>query len=131
MSQLYTFHPLADAKQDEIWRYTYQQWGEEQADKYIDGLHAILQTVAEDIKHPKVRTLPAEVVSGVFFVHYGRHYVFFRLAAMHLPECIQVLSILHDSMDIPARIREELDTLERGGDGSSLHETRLPYPVSS
>jgi len=58
MSVWYTFHPLADAKQDEIWYYSYQQWGMQQADKYIDGLHALLQTVAEDIKHPKVRTLP-------------------------------------------------------------------------
>lgn len=129
MTLLYTFHPLADAKQDEIWHYTYQQWGMAQADKYIDGLHAVLQTVAENIKHPKVRALPAEVAAGVFFVHYGRHYVFFRLAADHLPERIQVLSILHDSMDIPARIQEELEMLERGADGNWLHENRQPYPV--
>lgn len=66
MSQLYTFHPPADAKQDEIWHYTYQQWGIQQADKYIDGLHATLQTVAEDIKHPKIRALPDEIAAGVF-----------------------------------------------------------------
>ncbi len=122
MTLLYTFHPLVDAKQDEIWHYTYQQWGMQQADKYIDGLHAVLQTVAENLKHSKVRALPPEVTTGVFFVHHGKHYVFFRQAADHLPERIQVLTILHDSMDIPARVKEDLDALDQDWGGHFIHE---------
>ncbi len=44
---LYTFHPLADDQQTDIWIYTCQHWGVEQADHYIDGLHEKLASMAE------------------------------------------------------------------------------------
>ena len=52
MSLLYSFHPLADRKQDEIWFYTYEKWGLEQADKYIDELHVALNNIASNLEHP-------------------------------------------------------------------------------
>lgn len=120
---LYSFHPLADKKQDEIWFYTYQKWGLEQADKYIDGLHAVLETVALDLKHPKVRSLPSETAAG----HFGKHYLFFCLAAENVPERIQVLTILHDSMDIPARVKEDLVLLEQTEGDDLIHEQDASY----
>lgn len=62
------------------------------------------------------------MTTGVFFVHYGKHYVFFRQAAEHLPERIQVLTILHDSMDIPARVKEDLDALNQDWGDNFIHE---------
>ena len=85
---------------------TYKKWGAEQADRYIDGLHESLSKVANDFT--LLRTVPESIISGVNFFHYGRHYVFVRKAAVELPEKIQVLTILHDSMDIPIRLREIL-----------------------
>ncbi len=104
---LYSFHPAADEQQIEIWLYTYKFWGVEQADKYIDGLHRQLAIVAEDFEH--LRELPGAVLPGVKYFHYGRHYVFIREAATYLNKAIQVLAILHDSMDIPARLSEVLE----------------------
>lgn len=33
MTLPYSFHPLADEQQDQIWYYTFTEWGIEQADK--------------------------------------------------------------------------------------------------
>lgn len=106
---LYSFHPVADEQQTDIWLYTYKRWGTEQADKYIDGLHEHLSKIAQDFN--LLRRIPEDVVKGIQFFHYGRHYVFVREAPVHLSEKIQVLTILHDSMDIPRRLGEFLDGL--------------------
>ncbi len=89
-----------------------QQWGVKQADKYIDGLHVALSDVADNIDDVKVRDVPMKLMLPVKFIHhYGRHYLFFREASSNVPEKIQVLTILHDSMDIPQRLVEALRCL--------------------
>lgn len=110
MPESYTFHPLAAQKQIEIWEYTFHEWGIEQADKYIDGLHQQLANICSNLS--LLRHLPSEVAPpDVKFFHYARHYVFVRETPNHPGVKIQVLSILHDSMDIPARLQEELEQL--------------------
>jgi plasmid stabilization system protein ParE len=43
-------------------------------------------------------------LSGVYFIRHQHHYVFFReLSSGELG----VISILHENMDIPARLRED------------------------
>lgn len=111
MKQTYSFHPLADRKLEEIWWYGYQQWGIKQADKYIDGLHTALEEIAEQLDSPTIRDVPQEVIPSVKYIHYGRHYIFFRKASNRVPENIQVLTILQDNMDIPARLAESLANL--------------------
>lgn len=106
---LYSFHPSADEQQTEIWLYTYQHWGAKQADKYIDGLHEYLSKASQDFS--LLRSLPENIIDGIKFFHYGRHYIFVREAASHLSEKIQILSILHDNMDIPIRLHESLEKL--------------------
>ncbi len=103
---LYSFHPVADEQQTDIWIYTCQHWSAEQADKYIDGLHAQLSTVAQDFS--LLRDLPDGINNQVQFFHYRRHYVFLKMAQSHCHEKIRVLAILHDSMDIPVKLRDIL-----------------------
>lgn len=109
-STLYTFHPVADEQQTDIWIYTCQHWGTEQADRYIDGLHTKLAHIADELSLAK--SLPLQMNLNVYFFHYGRHYVFFRKTEKgYYQEKIQVISLLHDSMDVPSRLREVLDQL--------------------
>lgn len=111
MSKLYSFHPNAVEKLDEIWLYGYKQWNEQQADKYIDELYDLLEEIAKDPSYPTIKSIPEHVMPNVKYIHYQRHYIFFREAAPYLEETIQVLTLLQDSMDIPARLRDELDNL--------------------
>ena len=102
----YSFHPSAIEQQTNIWIYTCQHWGEEQADIYIDGLHDKLFIVAEDFT--LLRELPDGIHHQVKFFHYERHYVFLKIASSDCYEKIQVIAILHDRMDIPIKLRELL-----------------------
>ncbi len=98
----YRFYPSADRRQDEIWDYTFEVWDEEQADQYIRQLHKDIQAAAD--KQVPWRVLSHKYLGEVYFIRSGHHHVFFRV----LPGSILgILTILHESMDIPSRLRED------------------------
>jgi plasmid stabilization system protein ParE len=108
----YLFYPTADAAQDRIWNDTVATWGEQQAASYIRGLHAHLRKLSETRalwrRLPNNLVIPADLGTLAYFSRYERHYVFFR----ELPSgMIGVMSILHDRMDAPVRLAEDLATL--------------------
>ena len=105
----YLFYPPADAAQDRIWKDTIIQWGEAQAFTYITGLHAHLQKLSETKalwrRLPSDLVVPADLKVQAFFSRYERHYLFFR----ELPSGkIGIMAILHDRMDIPVRLHEDM-----------------------
>lgn len=105
----YLFYPTADAAQDRIWKDTIIQWGETQAVSYITGLHAHLQKLSETKalwrRLPSDIAIPADLKAQAYFSRYERHYLFFRA----LPSGkIGVMAILHERMDIPVRLHEDL-----------------------
>ena len=102
----YRFFPTANYRQDEIWKYTYDKWGQQQADRYIRELHQRLAEVAE--KKLPWKTLPEMQGISLYFVRYERPYLFFRELSNG---GIGVISILHESMDLPRRLREDLESL--------------------
>lgn len=95
--------PAAQERLLGVWAYTAETWGEAQADDYVSGLvshaHSLLKqrlawgAVKEHRFH------------GVFFTRYRHHYLFFR----EFPNgTIGVLSILHENMDLPRRLKEDV-----------------------
>lgn len=109
----YRFYPRADAAQDKIWQDTADKWGEAQAITYIRGLHAHLQRLAENQliwrKLPQRLAIPADVKREAFFSRYEHHYLFFRVLSNG---DLGVMSILHERMDLPVRLKEDLLALE-------------------
>lgn len=108
----YRFFPRADDAQDKIWRDTVETWGEKQAITYITGLHADLQRLCDDKaiwrKLPQKLAVPADIKREAYFSRYERHYVFFR----ELDNGdLGVMSILHERMDLPVRLKEDLAAL--------------------
>ncbi|WFU04177.1 type II toxin-antitoxin system RelE/ParE family toxin [Rhizobium sp. CB3171] len=108
----YRFYPRADAAQDKIWRDTVEKWGEKQAVTYITGLHTHLQRLCEEKaiwrKLPQRLAVPADVKREAYFSRYEHHYVFFR----ELDNGdLGVMSILHERMDVPVRLAEDLAAL--------------------
>jgi plasmid stabilization system protein ParE len=101
-------YPAARERILEIWDYTEKTWGEEQADEYVRGwVEAI--NAAQGKRH-QWRRLLDEALSGIFFIRCQHHYLFFRELS---DGSLGVISILHESMDIPARLKEDS---ERGED---------------
>ena len=95
-------YPTAKERILEIWYYTEQTWGVAQADKYIRGLVAAVNR-AQSERH-RWRPVVDEEISGVFFIRYQHHYIFFRELSKHT---LGVISILHENMDIPSRLRAD------------------------
>ena len=94
-------HKSAARRMGEIWDYTVEKWGEEQADRYLRTMAACIQALPDnrsEWKSVRDRRLP-----GVFCVRCGHHFLFFR----EIENQIAVISILHESMDIPRRLRDD------------------------
>ena len=109
----YRFYPRADAAQDKIWRDTVTKWNEQQAVTYITGLHRHLQRLCDDRalwrRLPQRLAVPVDIKREAYFSRYERHYVFFRVLDNG---DLGVMSILHDRMDLPVRLMEDLVALD-------------------
>jgi toxin ParE1/3/4 len=110
----YLFHPIADAEQDEIFRSTWERWGQHQAEAYIVGLHAHLALTASS--RGLWRALPnrmgilirSDVM--IYVSRYQRHYIFFR----ELPSgSMGILRIIDVRRDMPKKLRVELARIAR------------------
>jgi len=98
----FRFYPGANKRLDEIWRYTTEHWDEEQAELYIKGLFDSLEERA--MRKHLWRAVRETGFTGVYFFRYEHHFIFFR----ELDEGeIGVISIIHEKMDIPHRLRED------------------------
>jgi len=97
----YRFSPAADKRQDEIWAYTVQTWGEDQAVRYIKGLHKAIQNAAADPKSWHKVNSPN--FPNIFYIRYEKHFIFFRLLSDGV---LGVIDILHERMDIPNRLKD-------------------------
>ncbi len=108
----YKFFKTADRQQDQILDYTVQHWGQAQAEKYIRGLHTHLQRLADRQLPwhalPQTLAVPQDLDIPVYFSRYEKHILFFR----ELSNGIGIMMILHQSMDMPVRLAEDLTKLE-------------------
>ena len=97
-------YPAARERLLQIWDYTDQKWGEEQADAYVNSLVAF----AHELPSHRARWRPmrGKGFSGIWLIRHKHHYLFFRELSNGQ---IGILSILHENMDLPARLREDAE----------------------
>ncbi|PWC14068.1 plasmid stabilization protein [Brenneria roseae subsp. roseae] len=95
----------ASYRLDEIYRYTREQWGMPQADRYITGLFEAFSRIET---HEVVsRPVPAEFGVEGFFFRYERHVVYWRRLSNG---DIGIVTILHERMHLIDRFRENFRT---------------------
>ncbi|WP_395746392.1 type II toxin-antitoxin system RelE/ParE family toxin [Prosthecobacter sp.] len=97
-------YPAAQERILEIWDYTEKKWGEKQADTYVRELVAEIETVSGQ-RHRWRPVLDASL-KAIYFFRHRHHYVFFRELSK---KRLGVISVLHEKMDIPARLREDVE----------------------
>jgi plasmid stabilization system protein ParE len=102
----YKIFPAARRRLIEIWHYTDKTWGEKQADKYIRGLYRAIEKAGSN-KH-LWRKVEHEEITGIYFLRYGHHYVFFRELSKGV---LGVVNVLHENMDIPSRLKDDLNSI--------------------
>lgn len=93
---------VASFRLDEIYRYTRDRWGTEQADRYISGLFDAFGGIASH-RTPS-RPIPAEFGIHGYFFRYERHFVYWRLLS---DGDIGIVTILHERMHQIDRFRED------------------------
>ena len=91
---MHEIHKQAAAEDDlvGIWLYSFEQWGTEQADLYLDALDEGISLLRAN---PQLGTDASHLKSGCRRLHVRHHLVYYRL---QLPR-IEIVRVLHESMD--------------------------------
>ena len=92
----------ASHRLDEIYRYTRNRWGTEQADQYITGLFEAFGKI--DDHGVMSKSVPAEFGVEGYFFRYERHFVYWRRLSNG---DIGIVTILHERMHQIDRFRED------------------------
>lgn len=99
----------AEADFRNILHWTREQFGETQARVYADTLTAAVEALAESpyIAGARERN---DIAKGLRILHVarggrrGRHFVLYRAVSQAEPPIVEVLRLLHDSMDLPRHV---------------------------
>ena len=102
----------AESRLIEIWDYTLEKWGEKQADAYVRGLVKAIHSLAGNRR--LWRKVPDKTLAGIWFARHEHHYIFFRELS---GGTIGVITVLHESMDLPARIKDACSLPEGDDEG--------------
>ncbi len=90
---MYNVHHQVKAESDfkNIWRYSYKNYGEQQADKYYDELICGVETIKEN---PNIGVACDYIRAGYRQYKINEHYIFYRLSK----NTIHIIRVLHESM---------------------------------
>lgn len=92
--------PIARQNLKEIRRYTKRTWGIAQADKYLGSIEQAINSLPD--QRNRWRLMDDKALQDVFFIRCEHHYIFFRALGN---QRLGIISILHESMDIPSRLK--------------------------
>ena len=103
MTRPFDYRLTKSAERDlsEVWIYTYEAWGDEQADRYVSGLKDSLMKIGEN---PALGKLVNEIGAGLRMFRCQHHYMFYLLQ----DQTVIVLGILHEKMDLIQRLQERI-----------------------
>lgn len=91
----YRLTPAARLDLSEIWDYTQERWGAQQAEIYVREIQAAIERVADDPRRGRDRD---DVAMGYRSYAIGSHAIFYRTRSAG----VDVIRILHQRMD-PSR----------------------------
>ena len=90
----YRLSPAAERDLEGIWKYTREEWGLEQAERYTDLLTAAFHVLAES---PKSAPACDHIRPGYRRRNVERHMIYFRTTDYG----IAIIRVLHERMDAP------------------------------
>jgi plasmid stabilization system protein ParE len=92
----------ASHRLDDIYRYTRDRWGAEQAERYITGMFAAFDRI--ESRGVVSKPIPAEFGVEGFYFRYERHVVYWRRLSNG---DIGIVTILHERMHQIDRFRDD------------------------
>lgn len=87
----------------QIWHYTKEKWGEEQANRYVTGLYEFLEKNA--LCQELWKKIDYENMEDIYYCKYKKHFIFFKKLS---GQGLGVISILHEKMNIPTQLKNDL-----------------------
>jgi toxin ParE1/3/4 len=90
MAQLYK-SPAAEADLESIWLYSFERWGEAQADLYFDQLVSGMDQL---LANPMLGQSREEVRQGYRSLQVKHHVIYYRLVG----DMIDIVRVLHEKM---------------------------------
>ena len=96
---------IAGQRLDEIFVYTRDKWGDEQAERYIQDLFTCFSRIAQ--RELVWRAIPADFYVDGFYWHHERHFIYWRT----LPDGdIGIVTVLHERMHQMDRFRGDAES---------------------
>lgn len=86
------FSPAAQADIDEIWEYSAENWGPDQADRYTDEIRDACHALADGSRHGR----PVDVRPGYLKSSTGSHMIYFR----DVGDLLEIIRVLHVRRDV-------------------------------
>lgn len=83
--------PDAQSDLENIWLYSFEQWGERQADKYFDELIEGIELLSSN---PLIGKPCDDIRENFRSFQIRRHFIFYRL----LDQQIEIVRVLHERM---------------------------------
>ena len=93
MTPTYSIRALARADLEEIWVFTFEEWGLEQADKYLNSLFSRFEWLSRNPYTGKDRD---DIKNGYYCFPEGMHLVFYTMTE----DGIDIIGIPHQNMDV-------------------------------
>ena len=94
---IYSLSKKADKDFEGIYRYTYKEFGEQQADKYTDSLEACFLLLCDN---PTIGRNVDIISKGLYQHEHQEHTIFYRIRKNE----IFIVRLLHNSMDISKQL---------------------------
>ncbi len=98
MTALYSIRKTAQEDLENIWYYTFEEWGKEQADRYLNSLFNRFTLLAEN---PAIGKKRDDIKPGYHCFPEGKHLVFYTVSE----KGIDIIGLPHQSMDVIIYIR--------------------------
>ena len=98
----YRIQQVATERLDQIYGYTCERWGEDQAERYARGLFARFEEIAA--RSFPWRPIPAELGVVGFVCRYESHLIYWKLLE---DGTVGIVTVLHERMHQMARYRED------------------------
>jgi toxin ParE1/3/4 len=99
----YRVSPLADRRLNEMYLYTRGQWGDAQAQAYVQSMFEKFHAIAA--RQLAWRAIPAEFEVSGYFCRHEHHFIYWR----ELEDGkIGIVTILHERMHRMVRLKEDL-----------------------
>ena len=98
----YTVSKEASKDLEKIWLYSFENWSQEQADRYFN---LIIDEIENITKDPLSGQDYSEIRKGYFRSRVKSHFIFYRINLKKKE--IEIIRVLHQQMDIESRLNDQ------------------------